>query len=45
MLLARLSAVRDVFDSSAADNLITPSSPILLSVYSENEMEQQCCYC
>jgi hypothetical protein len=33
--------VRDVFDLSASDNLIAPSSPILLPVLSENEMKQQ----
>jgi hypothetical protein len=36
-----LSEVRDVFDLSASDNFIAPSSPILLSVLSENEMNQQ----
>jgi hypothetical protein len=30
-----------MFDSSASDNLADPSSPILLSVLSENEMKQQ----
>jgi hypothetical protein len=32
--------VRDVFDLITADNWITPSSPILLPVFSENEMEE-----
>jgi hypothetical protein len=36
--------VRDEFDLSASDNLITPSLPMALSVLSENEMKQQPCY-
>jgi hypothetical protein len=41
LLLKRLSEVRDVFSLSASDNLIAPSSPILLPVLNENEMKQQ----
>jgi hypothetical protein len=37
--------VRDVFDLSASDNLVTPLVPILLSVSIENEMKQKRCYC
>jgi hypothetical protein len=33
--------VRDVFDLSASNNLIAPSLPILLTVWSENKMKQQ----
>jgi hypothetical protein len=40
LLLLRSSEVRDVFPLSALDNLIAPSSPMLLSVLSENEMKQ-----
>jgi hypothetical protein len=39
MLPLRSSEVIDVFDFSAADNLIAPSSSMLLSVLSENENE------
>jgi hypothetical protein len=41
MLLLRESFVRDVFDLSALNILVTPSAPILLSVLcvSENEMD------
>jgi hypothetical protein len=39
VLQLRSSEVRDVFDLSASDNLITPSSPILCAVVSENEMK------
>jgi hypothetical protein len=31
--------MRDEFDLSASANLITPSSPIVLTVSSENELE------
>jgi hypothetical protein len=34
----RFVEVREEFDLSASDNLMAPSSPILLSVVSENEM-------
>jgi hypothetical protein len=37
----RLSVVRDVFNLSASDNLVTPSLPILFSEFSENELKQQ----
>jgi hypothetical protein len=39
VLRLRLSEVRDVFDTSASDNLITPSLPMSLAVLSENEMK------
>jgi hypothetical protein len=44
MLLPRWSVARDVFDLSASDNFIAPSSPMLFSVLSENEMKQQIYY-
>jgi hypothetical protein len=44
MLPVRLSEVSVVFDLSASDNLMTPSSPMLLSELSEHEMKQQICY-
>jgi hypothetical protein len=36
-LQLRTTDVRDVFDMSASNNLIPPSSPIELSVLSENK--------
>jgi hypothetical protein len=36
--------VSDEFDLSASANLIAPSSPMLFSVLSEYEMNQQVCY-
>jgi hypothetical protein len=36
--------VRDVFDSNASDNTLTPSLLISLAVLVENEMEQQVFY-
>jgi hypothetical protein len=36
--------MRVEFDLSASDNLIAPSSPILLSKLSEHEMQQQLDY-
>jgi hypothetical protein len=41
MLLVRSSGVRDKFDLSTADNIATPSIPMLLSVLSENEMKYE----
>jgi hypothetical protein len=40
VLQLRSSLVSDGFDSSASDNLITPSKPISLPVLSENEMNE-----
>jgi hypothetical protein len=36
--------VRDEFDMSASDNLVTPSLPMQSSVLSVNEMKQQLRY-
>jgi hypothetical protein len=44
LLLFRASEVRDVLVLSASDTMITPSSPILFSVLSENEMKQRLRY-
>jgi hypothetical protein len=44
MLPNRSSFVRDAFDLSASDNEIAASVPILVSLFSENEMKQQVCY-
>jgi hypothetical protein len=41
MLRSRLSEVREVFDESTSDNLL---SLISLTVFSENEMKQQVYY-
>jgi hypothetical protein len=40
MLQLRSSKVRDEFNLSASDNLMAPSSHMLLAVLSENEMNQ-----
>jgi hypothetical protein len=45
LLQWRLSEVRHGIELSASDNLIIPSSPILLPVSSENELGQQILYC
>jgi hypothetical protein len=36
MLQSRSSSVRVEFDLSASDNLVTPSSPIILTILGEN---------